>query len=287
MTMASHFKLGVFVVIAIISIVAGALGLGLSKTAATESYHTYFDESVAGLEVGAPVEFRGVTIGTVGKIAIAPDHQHIDVTLDIHQDQARRLDLLSSHMRAELAIQGITGVKFVDLGPGTSPPPTLGFIPAARYIPAGKSLLATLSSQVEALGPRLPELVDRASSTLEKLDHILGELDEAHVGPRVGKALDAVTEVGGKANDLAIEIKTTARDVGAVARSVRDVIDKSGRSALQSVADFGRRANASANELTRTIRDIGDAARAFRELVEEIEREPDVLLKGRARSKGR
>ena len=42
-------------------------------------YVSYFDESVQGLDVGSPVKFRGVTIGTVGGIDVAPDHRHVEV----------------------------------------------------------------------------------------------------------------------------------------------------------------------------------------------------------------
>ena len=45
----------------------------------TCSYMSYFDESVQGLEIGSPVKFRGVTIGTVADIDIAPDRRHVEV----------------------------------------------------------------------------------------------------------------------------------------------------------------------------------------------------------------
>jgi hypothetical protein len=52
---------------------------------------TYFDESVQGLDVGSPVKFRGVTLGTVSTITVAPDRRHVEVWMRIYQDELSRM----------------------------------------------------------------------------------------------------------------------------------------------------------------------------------------------------
>jgi ABC-type transporter Mla subunit MlaD len=81
---ATYFKLGVFAVafVASIGVVMVALEVR-TRRAPVATYHTSFDESVEGLEVGAPVRYRGVKIGTVARIAIAADHRHVEVTLGV------------------------------------------------------------------------------------------------------------------------------------------------------------------------------------------------------------
>src|SRR5689334_9285868 len=118
-TPATQLKLGAFVLVAIAAAIAVALGLGLRGRVSTLRYHTYFDENVQGLELGSPVTFRGVRIGAVGAIAIAPDRVHVDVALDIRERDAVQLDLdtRGPAMRARLETQGITGVKYVDVDP--------------------------------------------------------------------------------------------------------------------------------------------------------------------------
>src|SRR5689334_24954719 len=119
-----YWKLGLFVIV----------GLGLSLAALvvlvarrwndeTVDYLSFFDESVQGLEVGSPVKFRGVTIGRVSAIDVAPDHRHVQVANELFVEQLGRLDLriargetgVSAHpgLRMQLAQAGITGVKFM------------------------------------------------------------------------------------------------------------------------------------------------------------------------------
>ena len=60
------WKLGLFVVSGFVIAFASLVWLGSqSLDRQTQRVITYFDESVQGLEVGSPVKFRGVVIGSV------------------------------------------------------------------------------------------------------------------------------------------------------------------------------------------------------------------------------
>ena len=73
-TRANYSKIGLFVVLGFSAALALAVGLGATRSQRTPvPFFTYFNESVQGLDVGAPVTFRGVGIGRVGEITIAPD----------------------------------------------------------------------------------------------------------------------------------------------------------------------------------------------------------------------
>src|SRR5205814_304905 len=93
-TAVSHWKLGLFVVGTIAVMVGTTFWLG-ARGFRRESFPavTYFDESVQGLEVGSPLKFRGVTVGTVADITIAPDRRNVQVTSDVYVDAILRLGL--------------------------------------------------------------------------------------------------------------------------------------------------------------------------------------------------
>src|SRR6185437_4913952 len=113
---------------------------------------------------GSTVAFRGVRIGSVGAIGIAPDRTHIDVALDLGLPRTSELDMTS--LVATLESSGITGVKFVELSPRKpgAPLPKLAFEPDPRYVPAARSLLATLEERAAQIAMKTSELVEHADA---------------------------------------------------------------------------------------------------------------------------
>ncbi len=68
---ANKLKLGLFIVISMTIILGSLIALGLIEEFKEKNeIFTIFDESVQGLEEGAPIKYKGVTIGKVSKISI-------------------------------------------------------------------------------------------------------------------------------------------------------------------------------------------------------------------------
>ena len=71
---ANRMMIGGFVVLAVIIMAASLVVFGSGKFfKKTNKYVMYFDESVKGLSVGAPVLFQGVQIGSVTSIILQVD----------------------------------------------------------------------------------------------------------------------------------------------------------------------------------------------------------------------
>jgi ABC-type transporter Mla subunit MlaD len=285
-----NLKLGMFVLAAILALVIAAVVLGIHAMAPdTVAYHTYFDESVQGLEIGAPVKYRGVRIGTVDAIDLAPDRKHVDVALALSKHDAIRLDFAHTApgLRAQLGGMGLTGLKLIDIdlaGPD-EPAPALSFPVARLSIPTRTSLLTGLATEFDSLKRRLPELADRGTQTLDRLDRVLADIHESRLAERAGEAMDRVGTAAADARKLVAHIDRARlpEHVTATLASTDQAIAQAG-SVLHTAGELGRKTIASSDELTRTLRDLGDAARSVRELAEELERDPESLVKGRNRS---
>ena len=133
---ASSTLIGGFVVGAAALTVAAVLIFGSGGFLKNKSaYVLYFDGNVAGLNVGAPVAFRGVTIGSVSKIVInfdTNDHSlRIPVFVELDTDKIKFvggtspnisedsivLDLVNRGLRAQLKVQSlVTGLLYVEFG---------------------------------------------------------------------------------------------------------------------------------------------------------------------------
>ncbi|HEU4616339.1 MAG TPA: MlaD family protein [Kofleriaceae bacterium] len=302
----TQFKLGVFTLVGLAALVAIAIVLGVrGLRSQTVRYHTYFDESAQGLDVGSPVKYRGVRIGSVAKISIAPDLRWVDVELAIDRDAAKRLQLARPPrgLRTQLALQGITGVKFIDMDfvDPTTPLPDLGFPPAHNYIPSRPSLFKGLEGRIGGVTRELPDLIDSTKRTLDRVGDMIDEAHEQRLAQRAGAVLDNLQSASNDLEHWTRELRRaglpeqtagTLQRIDAAAAKLDRTLDRfAGTDALiasakrmtEQLTEVGRRARGSTRELTQTLDDLSEAARTIRRFFDELEREPDMLVKGRAR----
>jgi ABC-type transporter Mla subunit MlaD len=253
-----HFKLGLLTLAAVAAIAAMAVILAIQR-APVDRYHTYFDESVQGLDTGAMVKFRGVHIGKVTRISIAPDHRLIDVELSITRG-ALDPELLQTKLRAELTTFGITGTKLIDLDlltPDTPLPPSLAFVPPKHYIPSRPSLISGLTRRLETISTRMLVLVDRSV-----------------------EVMDSVHSLAADANELTGEARTFVRRISGTSRRLDDLIATS-KTAVQSARELARATRESTSDIADVLRESREAARSMSLFLDALERDPDMLLKGR------
>lgn len=319
-TPTNHYKLGLFVIIGIAVAIVVAVGLGAqSMKKETVAYHTYFNESVQGLDVGSPVKFRGVTIGFVSAIEIAPDHRHVEVIQELDVVDIKRMGLAETapgnkkarflvppDLRAQLGSQGITGVKYVSIDffePKANPPPPLPFEVPEHYIPAAPSMMKNLEDTITKAMDRLPELVDAVVAITSRVDRMVAQLEKDDVTGKAASTLkhadEVLTSLNGtiKSFDRSQLPEKTAKTIddlqGAIAKmnKVLDRVDgdkglvASVQRAADAFGDVGKTAGGTTRELDATLREIREAVDAIRVLAESLERDPDMLLKGRAKAK--
>ncbi|HEX4125350.1 MAG TPA: MlaD family protein [Tepidisphaeraceae bacterium] len=230
MNTARYFKLGLFVIAGVGMILGTILALGagrlLQKSILAE---TVMDESVDGLDIGAPVKYRGVTIGSVTSIAFTADRNGaaapvtdriaryvlIDMALNektfrgmSHSEVDDTLKMMTKiGLRARLDMQGIGGGVYVGLD-FVEPPPTAPPQPPANsrilFIPSAPSTMAQVMSTADRLASDirqadLPQviqhfdgLIANASRTAQHVNQIV-QTNEAGINSAVGD-LPAITK---------------------------------------------------------------------------------------------
>lgn len=289
-------KIGLFVVLGFGAALALAIAVGAARgREKTTAFYTYFNEPVTGLDLGAPVRARGVSVGQVGAVSFAPDRRMVAVRLDIRADA---FETFGGHnhapdpdpdLRAQLAVQGLTGSRFVSIDfvdPAASPPPALSFEPHQHYIPAAKSQQKSLEDSVSKAMDGLANLVDTMSrdgfsektvqamtttnDALRGVDLFVKSLNDENIPQRAGVTVD---EIHHTLNKVGSALDRINGESGLIATTQRSV---------SSLGDVGRSATGPARDLEATLSEIREAAAAFRLLADELERDPDMLLKGRS-----
>jgi len=320
-TPTNHYKLGLFVIVGFAAAILVAVVLGGARiNHDTIRYHSYFNESVQGLDLGSPVKFRGVTIGNVSAIEIAPDHRRVDVVSELDTNHVKRMGLVEAgaahgkekfsippDLRVQLNSQGITGVKFVAIDffdVKSNPPPALPFkVPDGHYIPAASSLMKNLEDTVTKAMDRLPEMVDAVVMIMRRIDGLFATLESQDVSGKavatLGHADDVMATLQSTLGhidkqDLGDKAATTLTELNVAVKKMNTVLDALGgqrgllasaQHATDAFGEVGRAGRGTQKDLDTTLRDVSEAAESIRSLVDAIERDPDMVLKGKTKGK--
>lgn len=293
---ANYVRIGLFVVLGFAAAIALAVALGATTKMhkKTTAYVTYFNEPVTGLDLGAPVKARGVNVGQVGEITFAPDNRMIEVRMDMETSLIKRVvgepHGVRPDLRAQLASQGLTGSRFVSIDffdATMNPPPIMSFALPEHYIPAAKSQQKSIEDSVtkamdslaslvgtmsqEGLSEKTVQAMTTANDVLTTLEQFLKGIDRQHIPQRATATIDQVRAAVEK---VSLALDRVGGETGLIATTQRSV---------SSFGEAGRNATGATRDLDETLSEVRDAAAAIRLLADELEREPDILLKGRAR----
>lgn len=316
----NHWKLGLFVVAGVVLGIGSLIFLGAqSLNKDTVTYTSFFDESVQGLEVGSPVKFRGVTIGNVAKIAIATDRRHVTVEQELNVEDITAMGLaekkgkdlriaVPDDLRVQLASQGLTGVKFVqmDFFPVESNPPLkLPFETPPNYIPAAQSVMKNLEDSVVNAVNRIPEAADQALEIMKQINGMLGQLEAIKVPQKADDTLKRANSVlstlertltGLQTEKLSTQAQQTLAEVALAVKNMNELLARasgqdglvaSAEKASFAVSEAALSAAGTTQDLGATLRAVQDAAASIQRLTDALERDSDMLIKGRSRKESR
>ena len=222
--------IGLFVLVASVISVAAVMIFGAAKFfAKTETFISYFSESVNGLDVGAPLKYKGVTIGKVEKIMMASSKTireskvaviySIDVNLLRRRTGKTVVDFdtwinqqISDGLRAKLNYQSIvTGMLYIELDflAGAGEPYKLQYRGKRDIIeiPSSESGLAEL---VKAFGKTIEQVAqidfksigDNANNLLANLNNVVANPDTQNAPKKVADLLDSSNTLVKNVNDV-------------------------------------------------------------------------------------
>lgn len=195
----AKFLVGLFMVCGICLAVVAVIWLGMSRFLEKgQFYAVYFDESVQGLIPDSPVKYRGVAIGHIERISLAPDSRLIEVILKIESDIK-----LEENMVAQQKAVGITGSKFIELD--RQKDETESLYPRLEF-PTEYPVLASRPSNISELFHGIDDIVQKLNAldiagisdhlkvALIHLDQTLSDVDAKGISNDIKTSLSRINE---------------------------------------------------------------------------------------------
>lgn len=267
-TRASYVVVGTFV----LALTAAAFGvvLFLTRTSFEETpktYMSYFTGSVTGLQIGSPVRYRGVPVGSVNDIRIDPtDVERVRVMMEIIQGTPIKTDT-----NATLGLQGITGVAYIELTGGTRE--------SSELTATGRSKVPEIPSKTSGIQQVLataPELLERAVAITERLALILDDRNVNSISEtleNLSKLTGTLAGSSGQVEDLIADSRKTFVALQNAANGIADLtgglnskidpIAAGAQNILGDVQKAVRGFNRIANQLELVVDENRDSIRDF------------------------
>jgi len=247
-TLKTKFSVGLFLIAGIAIVIVGIIWLGMSNYFEAGRYFVaYFDESIQGLDKDSPVKYRGVYIGRVHRVGVAPDERLIEVVMKIESDLEPQA--LMEDVVAQLKSVGITGLMFIELERDSDrsqfvlPPPE--FKPPYPVVPTR------------------PSEISKLFKGLDDVFNIFRALDTKEISDQLVQALTSINTAIDKA-----QLETLAADMRTTLDKVQQLVQsKNTQQLLVSVRETSDSFNKVAQNADGGITDIRQTVARLEEVV--------------------
>jgi paraquat-inducible protein B len=308
--------IGAFVIGASLIVITTVLFLLGSGFGEKEKIVMVFDGSVRGLNVGAPLALRGVTIGEVTDVDLILDSDTGSVTIvveaDLEEKNIRKTgnkdvdpteELISRGLRAQLASQSLlTGLLYVELDfhPGSalnladieSTAIQIPTIPTTfeRFTKKLQEIdVQKLAEQIDSIADSINHLVSseefqnlpvNATDALDSLQNLSSQLQDqlASTGPKIDTVLDEAAETVASANSELPRLTTLIEENLKVLEGAIIAFEQ-GMTGIDGLVSPD---SITLYQLNNALKEITRAGRSLQSLATTLEEQPESIIKGKS-----
>jgi phospholipid/cholesterol/gamma-HCH transport system substrate-binding protein len=215
-------------------------------------YEVYFQGSVSGLTKGSTVRYLGVDVGRVQEMRIdSRSAARVQIVVDVDSSAP-----VSEKTVAELSLQGVTGLLYVDLLGRSDGKVLADPVPSERY-----PVIRSVRSGFDVFVSSLPDLVAKAGEVTQRLTLLLSDANLTSVTDALGNIAAASRSVPATMNQvdaLVKDLRGTAGQMTAMAESLRRVSDDAQPDVKATIARVRQVAENMASTTTRLDRMLLD-----------------------------
>ena len=294
-------------------LIAGVLWLASGGTLQKkyDFYLAIVQESVAGLNLNAPVKYNGVDVGKVKNIQLDPDNpERVRLIFAIERGTPIKVDTI-----AVLKTQGLTGIAYVELDGGTKNAAPLlakgdNQYPIIQTKPSLstrlENVLTTVLAKLDSTSNNIDSLLSKENresfksaltdmATISKTIAARKDLIDAGIvnvartanntahatqelSPIIAKVeplLDQLMVTTNQINHSAAAIEKAGNEAAIASNSAGKVVESAG-------SNFERYTNETLPEVQRLLGELNELSASLKRLSEQTERDPASLLRGRS-----
>ena len=298
---ANKTLIGAFVVGAVVLVVIGILTFGSGQfMREMKKFVLYFDGSIKGLNVGAPVNIRGVKVGEVTDIKVRFEGKDFAVRtpvfIEIDPDSfsefseqkageyLKRLRLnkmvdvlIKRGLRAQLQSQSlVTGQLLVALDFYPDKPINLvGGETGYQEMPTIPSAMEALTKTIEKLP--LEELVNRVMDIVKGIDRVVNSPELQGSISSLNQTLKSAQKLVQNIDEQIVPLSSEAKDV--IKATTATLVQAEGT--LSNLKKNTAETSTLRYEVDNTLRELSAAARSLHDLTDYLQRHPESLLRGK------
>ena len=293
----SKFLIGLFVIVGVLIFAGIIIWVGAARLFVKGSqYAVYFDESVQGLQVDSAIKYRGVEIGKVQSIDVAPDYRLIEVNMKIDLEGD-----LHNQTIASLKTAGITGIVFIELDrikPGElANSPKLSFEPNKPVIPSRQSEISRILDDTNVIMQNIKDIdfkgiSDQLKNTSKAIENLAGSKQinniMAHLESTSANLDDAIARINktvaeGKVDRTVTEALGVLSDARKLIIQAKDEFDalKLREKSEQTDAvlrNIDKKTKTITNNLADTSENLRATSENLQKLSDSLNRDPSELI---------
>lgn len=199
------------------------------KEAEVQKYSIYFSESILGLNIDAPVKYRGISVGKVIKLSINEKNtEQVEVLVEVLKTTP-----INSSTLAQLTSQGITGLSYVNLIIEKDVDAKALTVRDGDKYPVIKSVPSLLVK----LENTFSEVAMNLAKTLEKTQELLGKENQHDISQLLKNSVVFVDKMNRVIDDKTIDdfhktmqtLNNTTKQIEIMVPKVTKLTEKSGK----------------------------------------------------------
>lgn len=236
---ARYFAVGIFISLSLAMFVGFLIWVtGTHDTRNYKKYTVHFTDPINGLKMGGMVQYKGVEVGKVIDIRLAPERNDlIKVDIEVQENAP-----IYAGTKASLAMMGVTGMVYMDMATDVSDTQPVPVIPGEKYpvIQGSGTNLAKILADIPEISRQVLEITRKLNGLLDEpnmneldviisnIEHLTRDLNGLLSVENVNNAtmtLENVSRTTSDLQDIVKRFENTADEIDKAVRSISDVVN--------------------------------------------------------------